>query len=65
MEIGDLVEGRFNVEHELGTSAGEVRGITLDSYENDDGVLYFEVQWFDDDRMWYDELELKVTSESR
>ena len=42
-----------------------VRGIILDSYESDEGVIYFEVQWFEDDRMWYDTLELKVISESR
>ena len=65
MKVGDLVQGRLLVEHELGTSARDSRGITIDSYENDDGVWYFEVQWFDYDRMWYDELELKVISESR
>jgi len=65
VKVGDLVQGRLNVEHERGTSARDSHGITIDSYESDDGVLYFEVQWFDDDRMWYDELELKVISESR
>ena len=58
MKVGDLVHGR--PEH-----LAHRHGIAIDSYENDDGVLYFEVQWFDDDRMWYDELELKVISESR
>ena len=65
MKVGDLVQGRLLVEHELGTSARDSPGVTIDSYENDDGVLYFEVQWFDYDRMWYDELELRVISESR
>jgi hypothetical protein len=45
------------------------QGIVLDSYESDTGVVYYEVQWLDgleeDDRMWYDVLELKVISESR
>ena len=62
MKVGDLVGRRRTAYHDSDTSG---HGITIDSYENDDGVLYFEVQWFDDDRMWYDELELKVTSESR
>ena len=65
MKVGDLVQGRLLINHELGTSARDSHGITIDSYESDDGVLYFEVQWFDDDRMWYDELELKVISEAR
>ena len=56
MKVGDLVDNR---------SGWRPDGITIDSYENEDGVLYYEVQWFDDDRMWYDELELKVISESR
>ena len=50
---------RSNRLHPMG------RGIILDSYESDDGVVYFEVQWFEDDRMWYDTLELMVISESR
>ena len=62
MKVGDLVDQRTSAYHDVATSG---HGITIDSYENDDGVLYFEVQWFDDDRMWYDELELKVVSESR
>ena len=48
---------RSNRLHPMG------RGIILDSYESDEGVAYFEVQWFEDDRMWYDVLELKVISE--
>ena len=62
MKVGDLVGRRRTAPVASDTSG---HGITIDSYENDDGVLYFEVQWFDDDRMWYDELELKVISESR
>ena len=58
MKVGDMVV-RSNRLHPMG------RGIILDSYESDDGVVYFEVQWFEDDRMWYDTLELKVISESR
>ena len=58
MKVGDMVV-RSNRLHPMG------RGIILDSYESDEGVAYFEVQWFEDDRMWYDTLELKVISESR
>ena len=56
MKVGDMVV-RSNRLHPMG------KGIILDSYESDDGVVYHEVQWFDDDRMWYDVLELKVISE--
>ena len=58
MKVGDMVV-RSNRLHPMG------RGVILDSYESDEGVVYFEVQWFEDDRMWYDTLELKVISESR
>jgi len=58
VKVGDMVV-RSNRLHPMG------RGIILDSYESDEGVVYFEVQWFEDDRMWYDTLELKVISESR
>ena len=58
MKVGDMV-ARSNRLYPMG------RGIILDSYESDEGVVYFEVQWFEDDRMWYDTLELKVISESR
>ena len=58
MKVGDLVERDNDLVRE---SVG--RGIILDSYESDEGVVYFEVQWFKDDRMWYDTLELKVISE--
>ena len=62
MKAGDLVI-RSNHLHPMG------QGIILDSYESDTGVVYYEVQWLDgleeDDRMWYDVLELKVISESR
>ena len=60
MKVGDMVI-RSNRPHPPCTG----KGIILDSYENDDGVIYHEVQWFDDERMWYDVLELKVVSESR
>ena len=58
MKVGDMGVRR-NRLHPMG------RGIILDSYESDEGVVYFEVQWFEDDRMWYDTLELTVISESR
>ena len=62
MKVGDLVNQRPSA-YDGRPPCGH--GIMIDSYENEDGVLYYEVQWFDDDRMWYDELELKVISESR
>jgi hypothetical protein len=63
VKVGDLVLRNNHAPELMGT------GVVLDSHENDDGVVYFEVQWLDgleeDGRMWYDTLELKVISESR
>ena len=42
------------------------RGVVLDFYESPVGVPYFEVYWPDlRERGWYDEIELRVVSESR
>jgi len=58
VKVGDLVERDNDLVRE---SVG--RGIVLDSHENEDGVIYFEVQWFfNDERLWYGDLELKVIS---
>ncbi len=58
MKVGDLVVRNNHAPELMG------RGVILDSHESDEGVVYFEVQWFEDDRMWYDVLELKVISEA-
>ena len=63
MKVGDLVVRSNDLVRD---SVGH--GIVLDSHENADGVVYFEVQWFgfaDDECLWYGDLELKVISESR
>ena len=57
MKVGDLVISKVD-----GPSMGN--GIILDTQETEDGITYFEVQWFDEmDVIWYDELELEVVSE--
>ena len=59
MKVGDLVISKVD-DPSMGT------GIILDTRETEDGILYFEVQWFDEmDVIWYDELELEVVSESK
>ena len=59
MKVGDLVTSKVD-----GPSLGT--GIILDTLETEDGIPYFEVQWFDEmDVVWYDELELEVVSESK
>ncbi len=58
MKVGDLVV-RNNRYYPIG------KGIVLRSYKTDNGLTYHEVQWFNDDRMWYDEFELEVFNESR
>jgi len=57
---GDLVRGRPAI------AMSKSYGVVLDVYEDEvSGVPYIEVQWFDGDRMWYDELELVIVNESR
>ena len=59
IKVGDLVKGRPAI------AMSKNYGVVLDIYENDDVTPYVEVQWFDGDRMWYDEIELVVVSENR
>lgn len=61
MKTGDLVEA-YESAKTLGIDYG--LGILLDSYEDDNGILYFEVQW-KHERQWFAEQELKVISEDR
>ena len=61
MKVSDLVEPYENFKMK-GIYYG--LGVILDSYEDDDGVRYFEVQW-DHARQWFAEYEIKVVSESR
>ena len=61
MKVGDLVEA-YESAKTLGIDYG--LGILLDSYEDDNGLLYFEVQW-KHERQWFARQELKVVSESR
>ena len=63
MKVGDLVVRSNDLVRD---SVGH--GIVLDSHENDDGMVYFEVKWFgfaDDECLWYSDLELEVVSEGR
>jgi len=58
MKPGDLVERSGYRDNG--------RGVVLDLHELDDGIPYVEVYWPDlNERLWYDELELKVISEGR
>ena len=38
-------------------------GVILDSYEDEDGLLFFEVQWAHS-RQWFGQDEMRVISES-
>ena len=61
MKAGDLVVPYENFRAE-GVYCGI--GIIIDSYEDEDGLLFFEVQW-DHERQWFAQDEMKVISESR
>jgi hypothetical protein len=61
MKIGDLVRPREGWMTE-GLDYGI--GIILDTYEDDDGMRYFEVQW-NHECQWWKPYEMKVISESR
>jgi len=60
MKVGDLVEpyDRFMVERVYYGI-----GVILDSYEDEDGLLFFEVQWAHS-RQWFGQDEMRVISES-
>ena len=58
MHAGDLVERTGHTENG--------RGVVLDFYESDVGIPYVQVYWPDlNERLWYDEIELRIVSESR
>ena len=58
MKAGDLVERAGHRENG--------RGVVLDFHDADTGVCYIEVYWPElSERLWYDQIELRVVSESR
>ena len=58
VHAGDLVERTGHTENG--------RGVVLDFYESDVGIPYVQVYWPDlNERLWYDEIELRIVSESR
>jgi len=59
MKVGDLVEPYENFKIE-GIDYGI--GVILDSYEDRDGLLFFEVQC-NHQRQWFGQDEIKVISE--
>ena len=61
MKVGDLVKP-YAEFMTLGIDYGV--GVIIDSYENDSGLLYFEIQW-KHERQWFGQDEIKVISESR
>jgi hypothetical protein len=61
VKIGDLVKpyDKFIVEHVYYGI-----GVILDSYEDEDGLYFVEVQWIYS-RQWFSQDEVKVISESK
>ena len=58
MKAGDLVERTGHTDN--GT------GVVLDFHDADTGVCYIEVYWPAlGEPLWYDQIELRVISESR
>ena len=61
MKVGDLVVPYNELEIPI---LDYGIGVILDSYEDDVGLLYFEIQW-QYDRQWFAQDEIKVVSEGR
>tara|TARA_B100000131_G_scaffold117913_1_gene114920 strand:- start:1952 stop:2140 length:189 start_codon:yes stop_codon:yes gene_type:complete len=62
MNVGDVVLPK-NDASMLGVDYGY--GIVIDMYEDDYGIVYYEVDWPGADRTWWNEMELELVSESR
>ena len=62
MKVGDIVLPK-NDASMVGVDYGY--GIIIDSYESDDGMVYWEVAWPGADKTWWHELELELVSESQ
>ena len=62
MNVGDVVLPK-NDASMLGVDYGY--GIVIDLYEDDCGIIYYEVDWPGADRTWWNEMELELISESR
>tara|TARA_R100001082_G_C4261964_1_gene115961 strand:- start:341 stop:529 length:189 start_codon:yes stop_codon:yes gene_type:complete len=39
-------------------------GVILDAYEDDYGIVYYEVHWISEEPEWWQENELELVSES-
>jgi len=61
VKVGDIVRPR---EEYVIPTEGQRYGVLLDWYEDDTGLIYFEVQW-ERDREWWSPFELELVSESR
>ena len=63
MKVGDLVKPL-----RAGSSSyqKEGHGVILDCFEDDHGLMHYEVQWLGHGHLeWWTRYELEVTSESR
>lgn len=61
MKIGDVVKP-LKSQALVGDRPGF--GIILDTYEDDYGIIYYEVHWISGDPEWWKENELELISES-
>lgn len=64
MKVGDVVRLRPGITNVLGADFEERKyGIVLDAYEDDYGIVFFEVHW-KKEIGWWSEYELEVISEA-
>jgi len=60
MKVGDIVKPRVRAD---GMFTDEYRyGVILDSYEDDYGIVYYEIHWMSDQE-WWKEDELRLVSD--
>lgn len=66
MNAGDVVTFIRKSHHDPGYFSGF--GVVLDSYETEDGLLLYEIQWpatnkWPAERAWHNDYELRLVSE--
>ncbi len=63
MKVGDIVKPHHSVYKSIAEVEGYNYGVILDVYEDDYGILYYEVHW-DSETEWWKEGELRLISDA-
>ena len=63
IQVGDVVKPAISKVLLIDTDLYR-NGVVLDIYEDDYGILYYEVHWVTEEPEWWQENELELVSES-